>query len=180
MLPVDWSSVFEPTVSLIELVVRASLIYLALFALLRLILKREAGAFNLADLLALMLIANAAEASLSRGSHSIPENLLVVTTILGWNYVFDWAAQYSPAIARWVHPPPLPLVKNGRYLTRNMRQELVTRQEIESHLRLAGIEDVRQVKRAFMEGDGRISIVTFEDARRHPQEAGDPKQRAAS
>ncbi|MGE0702670.1 MAG: DUF421 domain-containing protein [Vicinamibacterales bacterium] len=176
MPDIDWSSVFEPTVHLLELVLRGSLIYVSVFALLRLVLKREAGALNLADLLALVLIADASQSALTADAHSVPETLVVVGTIVGWNYTFDWMAQHYPAMRRYIHPPPLPLVKDGRYIARNMRHEMITREEIESKLRLAGVADVKDVKSAFMEGDGQISVVKSDGER--DQSANQDRKRA--
>jgi uncharacterized membrane protein YcaP (DUF421 family) len=48
-----------------------------------------------------------------------------------------------------------------------MRSELITLEELLTQLREQGVEDVAKVKRAFMEGDGKISVITF-DAGQHP------------
>ena len=42
---------------------------------------------------------------------------------------------------------------------RNMRRELVTEEELIGQIRLPGCDDVRDVKQAYMEGDGRISVM---------------------
>ena len=44
-------------------------------------------------------------------------------------------------------------------LRRNMRRELVTEDELMSQVRLHGCDDLSQVKEAYMEGDGRISVI---------------------
>jgi uncharacterized membrane protein YcaP (DUF421 family) len=66
------------------------------------------------------------------------------------------------------------LIKDGRLLRRNMRQELVTEEELMSHLRQQGIVELAQVKEAYMEGDGQISIIPHEQPAR-----GDPAKRRA-
>ena len=58
---VDWRQVFTFTVSPLEIVVRATIMYLSLFILLRLILKRQTGTFSTADLLLIVLIADASQ-----------------------------------------------------------------------------------------------------------------------
>jgi uncharacterized membrane protein YcaP (DUF421 family) len=54
------------------------------------------------------------------------------------------------------------LIKDGRLQRRNMRHELVTEEELMSHLRQQGIAELTQVKEAYMEGDGQISIIPHE------------------
>ncbi len=76
-----------------------------------------------------------------------------------WSHALNWLGFRYPLIQRLVHPPPLKLIEAGRLLRRNMRRELVTEDEILSQVRLQGINDLSQVEEAFMEGDGRISVV---------------------
>ena len=51
MAGVDWQSVFVPTIGLAEVVVRGTIMYLAMFVILRFIARRQAGNFGPADLL---------------------------------------------------------------------------------------------------------------------------------
>ncbi len=76
-----------------------------------------------------------------------------------WSHALNWLGFRYPLIQRLVHPPPLKLIEDGRLLRRNMRRELVTEDEILGQVRLQGNNDLSQVEEAFMEGDGRISVV---------------------
>ena len=146
-----------------RLILRGSLIYLGIFALMRFVLKREAGTIGLPDLLMTVLIADAAQNAMAVEYHSITEGFMLILTIVFWNYTLDWLGQRFPRMARLLHPPPLPLVKDGRLLRRNMRRELITEEELRSHLRQQGITEFAQVQAAYMEGDGQISIIPRED-----------------
>ena len=44
-------------------------------------------------------------------------------------------------------------------LPRNMRTELVTRDELMTHLREEGVSDIGEVEQACMESDGMISVI---------------------
>jgi uncharacterized membrane protein YcaP (DUF421 family) len=90
------------------------------------------------------------------------EGVVLVATIVGWNALFDWLAFRYQGFARFVEPPPVTLVRNGRVLHRNLRREFVTLDELMSKLRTQGIDDLSLVKRASIEGDGKISIITFD------------------
>ena len=65
-LSVDWNSVFVPAIGLAEIVVRGSLMYLGLFVIMRFMARRQAGHFGPADLLVIVVIANAAQNGLGR------------------------------------------------------------------------------------------------------------------
>jgi uncharacterized membrane protein YcaP (DUF421 family) len=45
-------------------------------------------------------------------------------------------------------------------LRRNMEKELISEPELMSQLRQQGVDDLEDVKRACIEGDGHISVVT--------------------
>lgn len=155
----DWGKIFWPSTPLIEIFVRGSLTYIILFVLLRSILKRVAGTVGMADLLMVVLIADAAQNALADDYTSITDGVLLVATIIFWNYALDWLGFKFPAFQRFFRPSPLLLVKEGRMLHRNMRRELITEDELMSQLRQQGALSVADVKEAYMEGDGRISVV---------------------
>ncbi len=158
-LDVDWGKVFLPNTPLLEIVVRGSLTYIVLFVLLRSILKRVAGTVGMADLLMIVLIADAAQNALADDYTSITDGLFLVATIIFWNYAFDWLGYRFERFQRFFRPPALPLVKNGRMLRSNMRRELITEDELMSQIREQGVASLDDVEVAFMEGDGRISVV---------------------
>jgi len=77
-----------------------------------------------------------------------------------WSYFLNWLGYKIPAVGKFVSPPPLILVKDGRLIKQNMEQELLTKEELMSQLRQQGVESLDKVKKAYMEADGRISIIT--------------------
>lgn len=160
---IDWSKTLLPSTSILEIVIRGSITYLALFFLLRTVLKRQAGAVGITDLLVVVLIADAAQNAMADDYTSIPDGLLLVATIVFWSYALDWLGYRYPAMQRWVHSPALLLIRDGRMLRRNMRRELITEDELMSQLRQQGIADILDVETAYMEGDGRISVVSHRE-----------------
>ena len=155
---------------ILELILRGSLVYLVIFVLLRFVLKRVTGTLNIGDLLIIVLIADASQNAMSAGYTSVTDGLILVATIIFWSYFLDWLAYHFPRFERLLHPPPLPLVREGQMLARNMRRELITVDELMSHLREQGVTDLKEVKTASMEGDGRISVVTHEQHTTRPPE----------
>jgi uncharacterized membrane protein YcaP (DUF421 family) len=158
LILVDWKAVFVPTVSIAEIILRGSIIYLVLFGFLRLV-RREAGGLGIADVLVVVLIADASQNAMASDYKSITEGVVLVGTIFFWDYILDYLVFRFPRIRRLLMPSPLPLIKDGQMLRRNMRQELMTVEELKSHLREQGIEDIAAVKKCFMESDGQISVI---------------------
>ncbi len=158
-MSVDWNAMFVPEHSLVEIVLRGTIMYIVLFTILRFFMKRQSGVIGIADLLVIVLIADAAQNAMANEYKSIPEGVLLVLTVVFWNFAIDWLGYHFPLIQRFTRPPPLQLMKNGEFLRRNMRQEMITMEELKSQLRQQGIDDPADVKKAFIEGDGRISII---------------------
>ena len=158
-MSIDWHSVFVPSIGLAEIVLRGTLMYLALFAILRFVGRRQAGHFGPADLLVIVLIADVSQNAFSNEYKSLTEGILLVLTIVGWNYGIDRLAFRFPAFERFITPKRLPLVADGRICWRNMRREMITHAELMSQLRLQGIDDPALVRLASLEGDGSISVI---------------------
>lgn len=155
----DWKSIFLPDVSLLEVIVRGSVMYISIFILLRLILKRQTGTLGMSDLLFITLLSDASQNAMAGEYRSIPDGVVLVGTIIFWNYAIDWLSFKSEWFSRLIEPPALPLIQNGRFLYRNMRRELITKEELMMQLHEQGLDDVSKVKEAFIESDGRISVI---------------------
>jgi uncharacterized membrane protein YcaP (DUF421 family) len=168
---VDWHHMLVPTVGLLELVLRGSLMYLFVFAAMR-VFRREAGTLSTADLLVVVLVADAAQNAMASEYHSVTEGTVLVATIFAWNYGLDWLGYRFSAMHRLLNPPPLILIENGRIQRRNLRAEMLTTADLAEHLREQGIEDVAQVRRCYLEGDGHLSVIR----RSTDEEVTPPKQ----
>ena len=159
---IDWQSLFFPDTALLEIILRGSVMYLVLFTLLRIVLKRQTGALGMSDLLLITLLADASQNALAGEYKSVPDGIILVGTIIFWNYALDWLSFKAPWFERLIEPSPLPLVQQGKLLRRNMRSELITEVELRGQLREQGVEDVAKVKAAYIESDGRISVIKYE------------------
>ncbi len=158
-MAIDWKSIFSPDVPLLEIVLRASVMYISLFVLLRIILKRQAGSLGITDLLLFTLLADASQNAMAGEYTSIVDGIVLVATIIFWNYAFDWLGFKYEWFSRLIDPKPLLLIKDGKLMRRNMRKELITEQEMISQLREQGVDDPAKVKEAYMESDGQFSVV---------------------
>lgn len=161
----DWAHLFGFGVSPLELVVRGTAIYWFLFLLFRFVLRRDIGSIAIADVLLVVLIADASQNAMAGGYDSISEGMVLVATIGGWNYLIDWLSYHSPLLRRVMEPAPLKLIDHGRLLRKNLRAEMVTLDELQAKLREFGIERIEDVSVATLESDGTITAI-----RRQPRD----------
>jgi uncharacterized membrane protein YcaP (DUF421 family) len=162
LFKVEWDKFFIPDSSLLEVFLRGSLMYLLMFTLLR-IFRRQAGSIGIADLLVIVVIADAAQNGMAGEAKSVTEAVVLVSTIVVWDFFFDFLGYKSKFFERILEPKALPLVKDGKLIRKNMKSEMITRDEIMSQLRQQGIEDINEVKECCLESDGHFSVITKED-----------------
>ncbi len=147
MLPghwtIDWYAIFVPTGSILELMIRGSLMYLFILAGFR-VFRREAGSLSVSDLLVVVLIADAAQNGMAGEYKSLTEGAIVVGTIIAWNYALDWLAYRFRFVYWLLHPPSLLLIRDGQIQRRNLRSEMITTEDLLQQLREQGVDDVKR------------------------------------
>ena len=155
----ELSEIFQVSVSPWELIIRGTAMYIFLFLIFRVVVRRRVGSVGMADILVLVIIADAAQNGMSGEYRSVTEGAILVATIIGWNVLADWATYKSEFMQKLLEPPPLLLIDHGRLLHRHLRMEFLSETELRSKLREHGVTDYREVDKAFMESDGQISVI---------------------
>lgn len=163
VLDTAWNDIIRPDLDIGESVLRGTILYLAVFIIMRITLRRTAGELSMLDFIFVLLVANAAASAMTGGSTSVANGIILVVTIVAWNYLINTATWYFPVLERWTAPPPIQLVRDGQMIRRNMRKEFITEDELMAQLREGGVEEISNVKSAMLEGDGNISIVSHDD-----------------
>jgi uncharacterized membrane protein YcaP (DUF421 family) len=79
----DWDTYFGIAVNPLELVIRGTLVYWFLFLVFRFVLRRDAGSIGIADLLLLVLVADASQNAMSASYTTVAEGAVLVGTIIG-------------------------------------------------------------------------------------------------
>ncbi len=161
------SEMFGLTLPLAEILLRGTVGFLALVALVRVVPKRNAGHISPNDMLVLIVIGALGADAISGEGRSTGDLLAMVAVVLVLGYGLDLLEYHVPAVRRLMRHRQTLLIKDGRFQRRNMRHELITEEEMRSAMRLAGIESVEQVREAVLEADGEISLM-----RRKQEDAG--------
>ena len=158
-MSLDWAGMFGLSVPPLELIIRGSAMYLLLFLLFRVVVRRRVGAVGMADILVLVIVADAAQNAMSGEYKSVTDGAILVGTILAWDMLIDWLNYRVPALRGWLEAPPLLLVRDGRIIRRNLRHEFVTEDELKAKLREKGVAEISEVREARMESDGEVSVL---------------------
>lgn len=162
-MTVDVAALFAVETPLLETFIRGTVVYLALVLLMRFGMSRGMGSIGISDMLVIIIIADASQNAMAGEYKTITDGLLLVLTIVFWDFMIDALMYRFPILQRVFLHDKVCLIKNGRILHRNMRSELVTKDEIMAQLRVNGVEDVKKVKEACLESNGEISVIKFKD-----------------
>ena len=165
---VDWHALFAFSLSPIELIIRGTAIYWFLFLIFRFVVPRDVGAIGVADILVLVIIADAAQNGMAGDYSSITDGMVLIGTIVFWNVLLDRLAFSSPKFRRFAQRSIVILVKDGHILEQNTRRQYITNDELMTKLREKGIEKLAEVKRAYLEGDGSFTVI-----KNHPDDSAE-------
>jgi len=160
-----------------HMVVRGTVVYWFLLLVFRFVLRRDVGAMGVADLLFVVLVADAASNAMQGEYRSISDGLVLLSTLIAWNFGVDWLSFRFASVARLVEPRPEVLVRHGRVNRKAMQREKITLEELEEKLREAGVEDLKEVRIARLESDGKLSVfkvAASTEQPKTPQESGPP------
>jgi uncharacterized membrane protein YcaP (DUF421 family) len=146
-----------------DIVLRATVIFLALYAVVRLMGKRELGQMTPFELIVLVVIGDLIQQGVTQNDFSLTGAIIAVSTIAFWALVFSWLSYLSPWAERLLEGEPRVIIRNGELLEANLRRSRLTRSEIESEMRLAGIARMTEVAWGILEPRGKISFIKRAD-----------------
>ena len=147
-----------------DIVIRATVIFFALYLLVRLLGKRELAQLTPFELIVLVVTGDLIQQGVTHNDFSLTGAILAVATFAFWASVLSWITYLSRRAERVLDGQPRVIVRDGRILRENLRHDRLTEAEIQSEMRLAGIAHVRDVAWAILERTGKMSFIKREEA----------------
>ena len=153
------SELFDLKIPWWEIVLRASVVYFVLLALLRLSGKRTVGQFTPFDLLVLVLLGDAVQGSMIAGDQSLQGGLILTATLLGWNRVVGYVTARSEPVAKVVEGKADILARNGEVFHEAMKSADLTLDDLEEAMRDHSVPSINKIRLAVLEKDGTITVL---------------------
>ncbi|MFL9840308.1 DUF421 domain-containing protein [Sphingomonas sp. ST-64] len=158
-----------------DIVLRATAMFAFLFVLLRIMGKRELGQMTPFELVMLVVLGDLIQQGITHNDFSLTGAVLAISTFAFWATVLGWVSYRWPRAERLIEGEPRVLIRDGRLIAANMKRDRLTRRELESEMRLAGIASVGDVAWVILEPEGRISFIRRSDAESDAQSADAPR-----
>lgn len=142
-----------------DIVLRATFMFAAVFLLLRLLGKRELAEMTPFEVVLLVVMGDLVQQGVTHNDFSVTGATLAISTFGFWALVLNWVSYYWPAAGKLIDGEPDVVVRDGRLLEAKLRRNRLTRSEVESEMRHAGIARLDDVAWAILENDGKISFI---------------------
>lgn len=153
-------NILIPDISVAEKLVRSVVVYLFLLVAFRLCGKRQLGQLSAFDLVVLLIISNVVQNAVIGNDNSLGGGLIGATAILLLNLVVAYVTFRFKRADRVVEHSPTLLVRHGRVLRDNLRRERLGPRDLRAALRHHGVVSIRDIRYAFLEEDGHVSVIT--------------------
>jgi uncharacterized membrane protein YcaP (DUF421 family) len=141
-------------------VIKATIVFFALWAILRVSGRRTLGEMTAFDFVLFMIIGGSTQRAITGQDYSLTNALLLVATFVVLDIALSIVELKSPLLRRILNAMPMILVENGCPMNARMRRARITEDNIlEAARRLHGLERIDQIKFAILEATGEITIV---------------------
>jgi uncharacterized membrane protein YcaP (DUF421 family) len=142
-----------------EIVVRASVVFLFLLVLTRGMKKRTLADMAPFEMLLLVVLGDIVQQGVTQEDYSLTGAILAASTFAFWVTVLTYATWRWKRIGRAVDGVPLVIVQDGELIEPALRVERLPVDEVLEAARQEGLESLERVRLAVLEPSGRISFI---------------------
>src|SRR5215470_14455051 len=153
-----WRDLLHPDVSILERIIRPILVYFFLIISLRLAGKRELAQLNPFDLVVLLTLSNTVQNAIIGDDNSVTGGIIGAATLLAVNYVVVRFLYSHERLDRIVEGERAALIENGVVCEGCLKEELITRGELEAAAHKQGFGSLDDIDSATLEPGGGISF----------------------
>ena len=150
---------FNMSMGVGEHIVRAAIVYIFLFLLIRFIGKKHVGELSPFDLVVLLILSETVQNSMIGQDSSLVGGLISAATLLVLAQAVSFLTWKSKRAERFIDGTPKILVRHGRRRRDTMEQEQISISELMEAMRREGLSNLAEVRAALLENDGTISII---------------------
>jgi uncharacterized membrane protein YcaP (DUF421 family) len=150
---------FDMSMGVGEHIFRAAIVYIFLFLLIRFFGKKHVGELSPFDLVVLLILSETVQNSMIGQDMSLVGGLVSATTLLVLAQAMSFLAWRSRRAERFIDGTPKILVRHGSRRRDTMKHEQISISELMEAMRREGLSNIADVRAAFLENDGTISII---------------------
>jgi uncharacterized membrane protein YcaP (DUF421 family) len=147
-----------------DLVVRATVAFLFVYFLTRVIGRRELSSMEPFDLIMLVMIGDLVQQGVTQNDFSVTGSLLVGSTIGLLTVLVSYTSFRFPRLRPVLDGEPVIVVEDGAPIDRNLRRNRITLEELAAAGRQNGFDSLDRIRWAVLETNGSISFIPKSDS----------------
>lgn len=147
----------------LEIVARVSIIYVGCMILLRLSGRRELSQLSPMDMLGMLLLSETVSPALTGHDDSVTGGLVAATTLIVLSVGSAWLAFANRKAEKILQGSAVVMIEDGHVVADVVKKYRISPDDLQGALHKHGLLHVREVKRAFVEADGEITVVKKHD-----------------
>jgi uncharacterized membrane protein YcaP (DUF421 family) len=149
--------------TLLEIVLRTTVVYVLVLVGIRLTGKREVGQMTPFDLTLLLLLSNSVQNAMTGPDTSLVGGAVAALVLLVLNYVLAEVSGLNRRFRKLIQGSPTLLIHNGECIATHIAKEHISMDELNRALREHGVNSIEDVSLAVLEVDGAISVLKYDD-----------------
>jgi len=153
--------------TLLEIVLRTTVVYVLVLVGIRLTGKREVGQMTPFDLTLLLLLSNSVQNAMTGPDTSLAGGAVAALVLLVLNYMLAEVSGLNRRFRKLIQGSPTLLIHNGKCITAHIAKEHISMDELNRALREHGVSCIEDVSLAVLEVDGAISVLKYDDVPDH-------------
>ncbi len=146
---------------LVEIIFRTSVLFVYTLLMLRLIGTRGVGQLTLFELALIIALGSAVGDPMLYPDVPLVHGMMVITMVIVFQRVLVRLTNRYEKIENFIEGKPIRVVVDGRLDLEGMEETQLSNGEVFMELRIEGCENLGEVRRAYQEIDGNISVFYF-------------------
>ncbi|WP_091736282.1 DUF421 domain-containing protein [Marininema mesophilum] len=140
------------------LILRTLFIYFFVLIIMRIMGKREIGQLSVFDFVVSIMMADFAVLSVDDLHMPLIHGLIPIIMFAITQVLLAYISLKSPRVRRWIDGSPTTLIKDGKILEKEMREQRYTIDDLMMQLREKNVLNVADVEFAVLETSGQLTV----------------------
>lgn len=161
----DWQRILMNDAALqflLEVALRTTIMFVVLLVILKLAGKRGIKQLSIFEMVIIISLGSAAGDPMFYEDVGIIPAVVVLIVVVLFYRIITWLTGKSTTVEKLLEGKTVCLLTDG-VLTKNFDEESLGQDELFTFLRLKNVEHLGQVKKAYLETSGDVSVFFFED-----------------
>lgn len=166
IVPFDWQRLLwgeDPLGFYGEIIFRSLVMYVILLLLLRLLSKRALTQLSILEFGIVIAMGSAAGDPTFYKEIPLLQGILVLVTVICFQLVYTWALRKHEKFEDAMEGIPVELIADGRIVLKGLDKARISQSELFELLRIKGLQQLGEIRKAYLEQNGQISVFLFPD-----------------